>query len=113
MKQDVDSGALIGVATGRSTKQVLLRVRGQGVDMRDSRQCRPLIQEFRETGWSWNDFCICAMHGDMRCFEKLIKLLYVYSERSVGKINNFLEVDLGCKCFKVEGPLEWHKCGGY
>ena len=102
MKQDVDSGALIGVATGRSTKQVLLRVRWQGVDMCDSRQCRPLIQEFRETGWSWNDFCICAMHGDMRCFEKLIKLLYAYSERSVGEINNFLEVDLGCKCFKVE-----------
>ena len=45
-----------------------------------------------ETGW--NDFCICTMHGDMRCFEKLIKLLYVYSERTVAEINNFIEVDL-------------------
>ena len=102
MKQDVDRGALIGVAAGRSTKKVLLRVRWQGVDMHDPRQCRPLIKEFTETGWSWNDFCICTMHGDMRCFEKLIKLLYVYSERTVAEINNFIEVDLGCKCFKVE-----------
>lgn len=90
----------MSVKTFGRVKKKCIRVRARFLWPMD----RPLIPEFSQNGFTWNDILCCALHADMRLVEWYVYHTVCYSQKPISSVNAFLT--------KIGAPIQFKRTKG-